>query len=107
MHQQSTASGKTHTPVKVGAHIPEEVEGQLACLLLAVELVALLGLPQLVSKGVPQLVLPHVLLQPVQPLDDLGVCSKAAAPRPLAAPLTAAAALVLDLLCCRWLVQRA
>ena len=52
----------TDVPVKVGAHVPEEVEGQLACLLLAVELVALLGLPQLVCKAVPQLVLPHVLL---------------------------------------------
>ncbi len=49
-------------PVKVGAHIPEEVEGQLARLLLAVELIALLGLPQLVCKAVPQLVLPHVFL---------------------------------------------
>lgn len=67
-------------PVKVRAHIPEEVEGQLACLLLAVQLIALLSLPQLVRKGVPQLVLPHVLLQAVQPADDLGISLEAGAP---------------------------
>ena len=84
-------------PVIVRAHIPEEVEGKLASLLLAVELVALLGLPQLVSKGVAQLVLPHVLLQAVQALDDLGVGPKAGPLGPLAAaPL--AAALLLHLL---------
>lgn len=76
-HTQLEARGKLQTlqvlyatialcqeeaPVKVGAHIPEEIEGQLACLLLAVELIALLGFPQLVCKAVAQLVLPHVLL---------------------------------------------
>ena len=84
-------------PVIVRAHIPEEVEGKLARLLLAVELIALLSLPQLVSKGVAQLVLPHVLLQAVQALDDLGVRPKAGPLGPLAAaPL--AAALLLHLL---------
>lgn len=65
------------SPVIVRAHIPKEVEGKLAGLLLAVELVALLSLPQLVSKGVAQFVLPHVLFQPMQALDDLGICLKA------------------------------
>lgn len=79
------------SPVIVRAHIPEEVEGKLAGLLLAVELVALLSLPQLVSKGVAQFVLSHVLFQPMQALDDLGIRLKAGALRPLtAAPLVAA-----------------
>ena len=64
-------------PVIVRAHIPKEVEGKLASLLLAVELIALLSLPQLVSKGMAQFVLPHVLFQSMQALDDLGVCLKA------------------------------
>lgn len=81
-------------PVIVRAHIPEEVKGKLASLLLAVELIALLSLPQLVSKGVAQLVLPHVLLQAVQALDDLGVGPKAGPLGPLAAAPRAAALLL-------------
>lgn len=91
-------ASKSAAPVIVRAHIPEEVEGKLASLFFAVELIALLSLPQLVSKGVAQLVLPHVLLQAVQALDDLGVGLKAGRLGPLAAvPL--AAALLLHFLC--------
>lgn len=79
-HTSSRLISPQHLPVKVGAHVPEQVEGQLASLLLAVELIALLGFPQLICKGVPQLVFPHVLLQLVQPADDLGVCLEAGAP---------------------------
>ena len=85
-------------PVVVKAHIPEEVEGELAGLLLAVELVTLLGLPQLVGKGVAQLVLAHVLLQAVQALDDLGVGLEAGALGPLAAAACLTAALLLHFL---------
>lgn len=78
-------------PVIVRAHIPKEVKGKLASLLLAVELVALLSLPKLVSKGVAQFVLSHVLLQPMEALDDFGVRLKARSLGPLtAAPLVAA-----------------
>ena len=77
-------------PVKVRAHIPKEVEGQLARLLLAVELIAILRLPQLVRKGVAQLVLAHVLLQTVQAPQHLGISFKAGAAGPLVAALAAA-----------------
>ena len=63
-------------PIKVGPDIPVHVEGQLACLPLAAELVILLGSPQLVSKSEFQLVLPHVTLQLVQPVQQLRVGSK-------------------------------
>lgn len=94
--QQRVRTVREGAPVVVGAHIPEEVEGELASLLLAVQLVTLLSLPQLVSKGVAQLVLTHVLLQAMQALDDLGICLEAGPLGPLvAARLTTALLLYL------------
>lgn len=56
MLQQAT------TPGEVGFNVPEEVEGQLACLLLTGDMLAVLGLPQLVCEGHRQVVLADVLL---------------------------------------------
>ena len=91
---EGRGGGGFAAPVVVRAHIPEEVKGKLACLLLAVEFVALLSLSQLVSKGVAQLVLPHVLLQAVQALNDLGIRLEAGSLEPLAAATLVAALLL-------------
>lgn len=55
------------TPREGGTHVPEEVEGQLLCLLLAADFRFLVltnthSLAQLISKGQLQLVLANVLL---------------------------------------------
>ena len=49
-------------PGEVGLYVPEEVESQLARLLLPRHMLAVLGLPQLVCEGHCQVVLPDVLL---------------------------------------------
>ena len=49
-------------PGEVGLDVPEEVEGQLARLLLPSHMLAVLGLPQLVCEGHCQVVLANVLL---------------------------------------------
>ena len=53
---------QAYTPGEVGFDVPEEVEGQLACLLLPRDMLAVLGLPQLVGEGHCQVVLADVLL---------------------------------------------
>lgn len=49
-------------PSEVGLNVPEEVEGQLACLLFPGHLLAVLGLPQLVRERHCQVVLADMLL---------------------------------------------
>ena len=50
------------SPGEVGLDVPEEVEGQLARLLLPCHMLTVLGLPQLVREGHCQVVLADVLL---------------------------------------------
>lgn len=49
-------------PGEVGLNVPEEVEGQLACLLFPCYLLTVLGLSQLICKRHRQVVFADVLL---------------------------------------------